>query len=377
MKTDILIIGGGLSGLALAWQLEQASLDYQLIEARARFGGRIHSHITSYQTTQAHFDMGPAWFWPGQPRIAALIKELGLNYFEQYANGGLLHETAQGEVQQGSSFASMQESYRLAGSLNQLIATLVERIPPEKRHLNCAAHSICQAPTAITTQQTSPTQRTLFTKTHHPDKLSNMMSQQVVLALPPRIAAQNIEYHPKLSDAAYQAMHSIPTWMAGHAKIIAIYQQAFWREAGLSGDASSQRGPMVEIHDASPHESGDFTGPYALFGFVGTPVATRAQQTSALLQAAVAQLVNLFGEQASQPIDIVLQDWAFETETATALDHEPLYHHPDYGLPNALTNLYHNRLMLGSTEASPQFGGYLEGALEAAEISLQQILANQ
>lgn len=373
MKTDVLIIGGGLSGLALAWQLEQANLDYQLIEARARFGGRIHSHTTSYQTTQTHFDMGPAWFWPGQPRIAALIKALGLNYFEQYAHGELLHETAQGGVQQGRGFASMQGSYRLAGSLNQLIATLVERIPPEKRHLNCAAHSISQVQTAAA----KTTQKTLVTTTHHPDKLANISSQQVVLALPPRVAAQNIEYHPKLSDAAYQAMHNIPTWMAGHAKIIAVYQQAFWREAGLSGDASSQRGPMLEIHDASPYESTGFTGPYALFGFVGTPVTTRAQQTPALLQAAVAQLVNLFGEQASQPIDIALQDWAFETETATSLDHEPVYHHPDYGLPNALTNLYHNRLILGSTESSPQFGGYLEGALEAAEISLQQILANQ
>ena len=44
MDTDILIVGGGLAGLSIAWQLEQKGLDYRLIEARDRFGGRIHSH---------------------------------------------------------------------------------------------------------------------------------------------------------------------------------------------------------------------------------------------------------------------------------------------------------------------------------------------
>ena len=31
MKINILIIGGGLAGLSLAWQLEQQAPDYQLI----------------------------------------------------------------------------------------------------------------------------------------------------------------------------------------------------------------------------------------------------------------------------------------------------------------------------------------------------------
>ena len=43
MKTDIAIIGGGLSGLALARHLARDGCDFQLFEARNRFGGRIHS----------------------------------------------------------------------------------------------------------------------------------------------------------------------------------------------------------------------------------------------------------------------------------------------------------------------------------------------
>ena len=41
LQTDFLIAGGGLAGLSLAWQCQQRSIDYQLIEARARLGGRV------------------------------------------------------------------------------------------------------------------------------------------------------------------------------------------------------------------------------------------------------------------------------------------------------------------------------------------------
>ena len=41
MHTDILIVGGGLSGLALADKLQQAGRDFVLVEARNRLGGRI------------------------------------------------------------------------------------------------------------------------------------------------------------------------------------------------------------------------------------------------------------------------------------------------------------------------------------------------
>jgi monoamine oxidase len=56
MKT--LIIGGGLSGLALARMLETAGEDYLLVEGRDGFGGRI---LTEHDNA-GYFDMGPAWF---------------------------------------------------------------------------------------------------------------------------------------------------------------------------------------------------------------------------------------------------------------------------------------------------------------------------
>ena len=45
MQTDTLIIGGGLSGLALAVRLQAAGQDYVLVEARRRFGGYLEGAL--------------------------------------------------------------------------------------------------------------------------------------------------------------------------------------------------------------------------------------------------------------------------------------------------------------------------------------------
>jgi len=156
--------------------------------------------------------------------------------------------------------------------------------------------------------------------------------------------------------------------MAGQAKAVAVFDTPFWREDGLSGDAMSRRGPMVEIHDASPAQG----GPYALFGFIGTPVHQR-KDTNALRRAVVAQLENVFGPQASQPRQLYIEDWAFAPNTATPDDHAPLFAHPQYGMPRALSGLWDGALLFGGTEVAATFGGYLEGALEAADDVAQRL----
>ena len=41
--------------------------------------------------------------------------------------------------------------------------------------------------------------------------------------------------------------------------------------------------------------------------------------------------------------------------------------HPNYGLPCVLSGLWDEALVFGGTEVAPTFGGFPEGALEAAE----------
>lgn len=51
---------------------------------------------------------------------------------------------------------------------------------------------------------------------------------------------------------------------------------------------------------------------------------------------------------------------------ARVKDRAPLASHPTYGLPATLRGLWGDRLLLASTETSQAFGGFLEGALQAA-----------
>ncbi len=346
--TDVLIIGGGLSGLSLAAALSAQGRAFLLIEARDRLGGRILSHVDG----RSAFDMGPAWFWPGQPRIAAQIAKLGLSTFEQHSVGEILFEDEHGQVQRGRGYASMQGSFRLSGGMGRLIDGLRNQIDPKQ----------IKTSTEITKLGKTDQGVTAFASDGR-----TFTGQRVVLALPPRIADLMV-FSPDLTPDAHAAMANVATWMAGQAKALAIYEHPFWREAGLSGDAMSRFGPLIEVHDATPEGE----GLYALFGFVGVPASHR-KDAETLKAGVLQQLVRLFGEAAAQPRSLQIKDWALDRFTATAADHRPLYSHPQYGLPQPLSRLWEGRLIFAGTEVAPQFGGYLEGALEAAENALEEL----
>lgn len=123
-----LIIGGGLCGLALAEALATKGDDFTLIEARSRLGSRI---LTEHHSGAA-FDLDPAWFWQGQPRIAALVNRLGRIAFEQFSTGDLLFEDPQGHVQRGHGFSSCKGSLRGSGGLRALIEVLKASLPAQK-----------------------------------------------------------------------------------------------------------------------------------------------------------------------------------------------------------------------------------------------------
>jgi monoamine oxidase len=349
---SVLIVGGGLSGLALAHALEAQGEDYHLVEARGRFGGRIKTE----RLDSGYFDMGPAWFWPGQPRIAALIDQLGLKEFDQFAAGDLVFEDENARVQRGRGFSSMEGSWRLQGGLASLIDVMSDALPDTHKRLKAEVKKIAKTEAGITTTLKTGE---VFDADH------------VVLSMPPRVAA-NIAFDPALPNDTMRTLQGVPTWMAGHAKAVAVYDTPFWREDGLSGDAQSRFGPMVEVHDASP----DTGGPYALFGFIGVPPQGRVNAL-ALRRDVTEQLVRLFGPKAAAPKQLYIKDWAFDPYTATDADHAPLYAHPTYSMPANLTNLWGGHLHISGTEVAPQFGGFLEGALESAEKTLAVLKARK
>jgi monoamine oxidase len=195
------------------------------------------------------------------------------------------------------------------------------------------------------------------------------LATQVIVTVPPRLLVQDMAFEPEWPEGLIKDMRATPTWMAGQAKFVAAYSKSFWREAGLSGDGMSHRGPMSEIHDAS-----DASGQEAaLFGFVGASPSYRAGiGQEELKRQAIAQLVRLFGPEAAHPLWSAVQDWAQEPLTAAREDLRPLSYHPMYEAAQ-LPSAWAQRLWLAGTEQSPNYGGYLEGALEAVELAVSGV----
>ncbi|SFR40401.1 flavin monoamine oxidase family protein [Litoreibacter janthinus] len=337
MTLDLAIVGGGLSGLELARLAQSRGLSYHLFEARGRFGGRVDGF--------EGVDLGPSWFWPGHHRMAALTRKLGVEVFEQWSSGDALFED-HSAIQRGQGFASMAGTYRIAGGMSVLINALVARLEASSLSLDTPVQTITRSDNVILTTRDGV----------------DYEARHVVLAMPPRLAA-GLVFSPALPVAVRQPLGDIPGWMAGQAKLVAIYPTPFWRSDGLSGDAVSRAGPMVEIHDASDPVSGKG----ALFGFLGVSAPQREGQSDVLRAAGLAQLERLFGPKAATPETLILKDWAQEPFTATRPDWDFNGPHPRYGCPPALNGLWDGAFFFGSSEVAATQGGFLEGALERAE----------
>lgn len=354
MSAQVLVIGGGLSGLTAAQALHQAGIRFRLIEARDRLGGRILS-VDASGSGHGPFDLGPSWFWPGmQPDFGHFVAAKGVTSFPQTDAGDLLFQRGPGPVQRYPGMQQEPPSMRMGGGTAALVTALARDLPADAVLLNTRVMQMTLTATGIDVRTES----------------ENLSASQVLLALPPRLLAAQVAFDPPLPASVIRLWHGTPTWMAPHAKFVAVYDHAFWRDAGLSGAARSQTGPLVEIHDATTSD-----GQAALFGFVGIPAGARAQAgEAAVIAACVQQLGNLFGPPATRPKATLYKDWAIDPLTATPEDLAS-GGHPSPTRQPWVEGPWQHRLTLIGSETSRSEPGYLAGAYEAAERGVAALLA--
>ena len=260
-------------------------------------------------------------------------------------------------------YKSAPPSMRLKGGMATLIDALYQRLDATRiltnqkvRQLHNTGHYI-----EITSEAESG-QVAVF-------ETQQWQAQHVLLALPPRLAEGSITCEPALPTNLTTQWRGTATWMAPHAKYLAVYDSPFWQQQGLSGSARSGQGPMVEIHDASVAD-----GSGALFGFIGVPAAARQSVSADVLKAHCrAQLVRLFGAQADLPQAEYLKDWAQEPFTATAADANSDGQHATAPISKALSGVWANSLSSIGSEWSAQFPGYIAGAIDAASIGVKNL----
>lgn len=359
-KSKIIIIGGGLSGLYAAYLLEQAKVDnYLLLEARDRLGGRIHS--------SQGFDLGATWIWPEMnPHLMQLVNELNLSFFEQAEIGDLIIEQSQKAPPlrlSNNTYSTSTQSIRIEGGMDHLIQALKQKIPANKIKIGQQVIEVIhhkQHDIEIIIKDSAGIK-------------TNYETHSLLLATPPRLAIDQIKFTPELPLAVSQQWKKTATWMAPHAKYIAIYSEPFWRKQGLSGQVRSYIGPLVEIHDAStPNDQA------ALFGFLGVPSVKRQKITEKdLMFHCQAQLVRLFGDQAKNPKFTFMKDWSTDSFTTTEMDwvNSTSMHSfsPDITSTNSL---WDGQIIGVASEWSKYYPGYLAGAVNAAKVGVQYLLKN-
>lgn len=354
MMTSVLIVGGGVCGVRLAGLLRARGVSCILAESRSTLGGRVRTE--RYETPGAYADLGPAWVWPHQPRVLSLLRERSLPTFEQHTAGQLVFQDEHGATRR-FDMATMGGSLRIQGGMLRLVESLAEDL--DAQHVWLDAHLQRLECTDAGIRASFRDGRTLEVA-------------QVVLTVPPRVVAASVSFEPELAGPLRNAMTAVPTWMAGHAKAVAIYDTPFWREGGLNGDAVSHCGPLGELHDASPHDA----SAGALFGFFGKPAAWRRAHAATLQDEVRAQLAALFGDAAGRPRTLSIVDWAQDPLVATPADDVVLREHPRYGPLPPTDGRWSSILLFSGTELAPTEGGYIEGALTAAERAADELAEN-
>ncbi|MCC5880299.1 MAG: FAD-dependent oxidoreductase [Idiomarina sp.] len=353
-RAKIAIIGAGLSGLYAAYRLEQMGMhDYVVLEAAETPGGRIVSQpIGDSDSTQNRFDLGPTWYWPSiQKSLNDLIADLGLPSFAQFESGEMMVERQPDQLaRRTQGYLSSPAAQRLAGGMQSLIDALYRQLDPGLVVTGCTVQSIERKDS------------TIEIGVRHGELNINWQADHVLLALPPRLAAERITFSPPLPEVLARQWQATATWMAPHAKYLAVYERAFWRQNGLSGAARSAVGPLVEVHDASMPG-----GNAALFGFIGISAHERQKMSQdELKRQCKAQLERLFGPAAAHTVGDFIKDWAQAEYVASAADRDGFGYHA--APPAEVDSGYWSGRLVGiASEWSPQFPGYLAGAIDAVD----------
>lgn len=350
---DVVIVGGGACGLALARDLARAGVNFALYEARPRLGGRVLS--VQDENSGMRVDLGPTWFWPDtQPIVTALVAELGLASFPQYDPGTALL-LAFGDKKPETRMTPNLHSgaCRLEGGMGSLIEALAASVPPEAIHLGAVLRDAAERGDHVELR---------FDIDGEPVIVE---ARRAVLALPPRLIEEKIAFDPPLDALTRNAMSGAPTWMAAQAKALVGYKgKPAWRAEGHSGNAfaTHEQAVLGEIFDACD-ASGERA---AVGGFFALSIEWREAFEGGMPMLIDSQFVQLFGKALEDGGEQHIQDWAREPFTCATLDKTPPADHPEYGDPMLRQAFWEGKLYLGGTETAREGGGYVEGALSAA-----------
>jgi len=190
---------------------------------------------------------------------------------------------------------------------------------------------------------------------------------RVVLAMPPPAARRVLDRSGLDCDLRHWLDNAA---MGSVLKIVTVYETPFWRDSGLSGELLNPDGPLPSVFDTSPPG-----GPGHLTALVaaGKARALGRLNPTARRDIVLAELVRCFGTAAGRPLDLLERWW----------DEDP-WAGGGYGAfarPGVLTAVRDavrapcGPVHLAGSDTSPEYPGYVEGALRSGRRAAAEVLA--
>ena len=196
---------------------------------------------------------------------------------------------------------------------------------------------------------------------------TQVRAERAIVAIPPTLAGR-ITYDPILPAIRDQLTQRMPQGSA--IKIQAVYDEPFWRDNGLSGQALSDTGPIKVTFDNTPPSG----SPGVLVGFMeGHDARTWGlQRPKRRRAAALKSFARYFGAKAAKPREYVEKNWAQEEWTRGCYEaFTPPGVLSDYG--RALRKPV-GRIHWAGTETATHWIGYMDGAVQSGERAAAEVL---
>ena len=193
-------------------------------------------------------------------------------------------------------------------------------------------------------------------------------AQRVVVALPPPLCSK-LDFSPALPEGRLAVQDR---WKMGAlTKCFAVYDEPFWREAGLTGEALSDKGPATITFDVSPPDGS--VG--ILAGFVGGDDARAYATTgeSERREQLLAGFARLYGKRAKNPDRFIEQQWAAQPFSGGG----PTAIAPPGAVMASRESIREpvGRIHWAGTESAEEWAGYIDGAVRSGERAAAEVAA--
>lgn len=415
---DVIVIGAGLAGLSAARELKNKGLQYKVIEATKRPGGKVRSSVEA--DSSRYMELGAQFVNEDMVEMVHLIREAGMELertylpddaiiinerkaevghigFDHHAEllgdlafkkksplSEVLKEVVEDEEEAKAikSFVAAEFTVNSEYISPKALKRLIGNITLEEDEVKFQASGPLDKVIQFLAEESSdriiyqaPVTDILKQKNNYVIKIGSQQSyfaKSVIVAVPPTVA-RRIRFSESLQERYQRALNSFIDGAV--IKITLSYKEAFWRHFSIHGEEKTLFGVLfADQEGVNVMESSKVAGESRLTMFIGGDKAKTLSETSpeAREQFAVDCLTDILGKQAREYQDLVEKVWV-----------ESLYFGGGYGAVTHFAGDFeakqvlkepHENLVFASTELAPEFPQFMEGAVRSGKYAAKRLL---